>query len=152
MTYIIPVLILGGCGILAGVLLTAAAKIFYVEVDERVEKISEALPQANCGACGYAGCDGYAKALTEADTALEKFLKNMRDDDLLIITADHGCDPTTPSTDHSREYVPLLIYGKNLKHNINLKTITGFNIISKSILDLFNIEKCDESIFRILKK
>ena len=65
MTYLIPILILGGCGVLAGVLLTAAAKVFYVEVDERVEKISEALPQANCGACGYAGCADYASAIVE---------------------------------------------------------------------------------------
>ncbi len=65
MTYLIPILILGGCGILAGVLLTAAAKLFYVETDERIEKISEALPQANCGSCGYAGCADYAAAIIE---------------------------------------------------------------------------------------
>lgn len=63
MTYLVPVLILGVCGLLAAVLLTAAAKVFYVEVDERVEKIGEALPQANCGACGYAGCADYADAI-----------------------------------------------------------------------------------------
>lgn len=63
MTYIIPVLILGICGLGAGILLTIASKIFYIEVDERVEKIGEALPQANCGACGYAGCADYADAI-----------------------------------------------------------------------------------------
>ncbi len=63
MTYLIPVIILGGCGILAGVLLTVAAKLFYVEVDERVDKISGVLPQANCGSCGYAGCADYADAI-----------------------------------------------------------------------------------------
>lgn len=63
MTYIIPVLILGVCGILAGVLLTVASKLFHVETDERVEKISSSLPQANCGACGYAGCADYADAI-----------------------------------------------------------------------------------------
>lgn len=63
MTYLIPALIVGGCGILAGVLLTAASKIFYVKIDERVEKINEALPQANCGACGFAGCGDYASAI-----------------------------------------------------------------------------------------
>lgn len=63
MTYIIPALIVGICGALAGILLTAAAKVFYVEVDERIEKISESLPQANCGACGYAGCADYAAAV-----------------------------------------------------------------------------------------
>ena len=55
-TYLIPALILGGCGVLAGVLLTVASKVFYVKVDERREKINETLPQANCGACGFAGC------------------------------------------------------------------------------------------------
>lgn len=63
MTYLIPVIILGVCGIAAGVLLTAAAKVFYVETDERIEKISDSLPQANCGACGYAGCADYADAI-----------------------------------------------------------------------------------------
>jgi Na+-translocating ferredoxin:NAD+ oxidoreductase RNF subunit RnfB len=56
MTYIIPILILGICGLGAGILLTIASKVFYIEVDERIEKISETLPQANCGACGFAGC------------------------------------------------------------------------------------------------
>jgi Na+-translocating ferredoxin:NAD+ oxidoreductase RNF subunit RnfB len=74
MTYLIPALILGGCGILAGVLLTAASKIFFVKVDERIEKIGEALPQANCGACGYAGCADYAAAIVNngAETNLCK--------------------------------------------------------------------------------
>lgn len=63
MTYLIPALVLGGCGILAGILLTVASKIFYVKVDERIEKISGELPQANCGACGYAGCADYANAI-----------------------------------------------------------------------------------------
>lgn len=63
MTYLVPVLILGGCGLLAGVLLTVASKFFFVKVDERIEKISESLPQANCGACGFAGCADYAAAI-----------------------------------------------------------------------------------------
>lgn len=63
MTYLIPALILGGCGVLAGALLTAASKIFSVKTDERIEKIGESLPQANCGACGYAGCADYAAAI-----------------------------------------------------------------------------------------
>lgn len=62
-TYLIPVLILGLCGLGAGILLTVASKVFHIEVDERVEKIGEALPQANCGACGYAGCGDYAEAI-----------------------------------------------------------------------------------------
>jgi Na+-translocating ferredoxin:NAD+ oxidoreductase RNF subunit RnfB len=67
MTYLIPALILGVCGILAGVLLTVASKVFYVKVDERVEKINSALPQANCGACGYAGCADYANAIVTSN-------------------------------------------------------------------------------------
>lgn len=63
MTYIYAVIILGGCGLIAAILLTVAAKVFYVKTDERIEKINEALPQANCGACGYAGCNDYASAI-----------------------------------------------------------------------------------------
>lgn len=96
--------------------------------------------------------EGYAKALKEIDESIPKIINNLSNDDILMITADHGCDPTTISTDHSREYVPLLIYGKNLKNNINLGTIEGFDIISKSILDLFKIEKHTDNIFNKLKK
>ncbi len=59
--------------------------------------------------------EGYARALEEVDRWLPSFTDRLRDDDLAILTADHGCDPTTPSTDHSREYVPLLTYGKRAK-------------------------------------
>ncbi len=69
MTYLIPIIILAGCGLLAGVLLTIAAKVFYVKTDERVAKISEALPQANCGACGFAGCSDYANAVVNSGAA-----------------------------------------------------------------------------------
>ena len=56
--------------------------------------------------------DGYAKALTYFDERLPEILEKMRDEDILMITADHGCDPSTPSTDHSREYTPLILYGQ----------------------------------------
>lgn len=69
MTYLIPVIILGICGLGAGILLTAASEIFHVEVDERVEKIGDALPQANCGACGFAGCSDYADAIVNNNAA-----------------------------------------------------------------------------------
>lgn len=94
---------------------------------------------------------GYGNALKEIDNNIPEMLKNLDDADILMITGDHGCDPTTPSTDHSREYTPLLVYGKKLKSNVNLGTLIGFNNISKSILDLFGIEKNDDSIFRKLK-
>lgn len=66
MTYLIPIFILGGCGLIAGILLTVAAKVFYVKTDERIEKIGAVLPQANCGACGYAGCSDYADAIVNS--------------------------------------------------------------------------------------
>lgn len=94
---------------------------------------------------------GYSKALKEIDDNIPEIISSMTNDDILLITADHGCDPTTPSTDHSREYTPLLVFSKNLKSNINLGTIEGFNIINNSILDLYNIENHD-SIFKKLKK
>jgi phosphopentomutase len=59
--------------------------------------------------------EGYARALEEVDAWLPAFQAKLGDGDLAILTADHGCDPTTPSTDHSREYVPLLVYGKQAK-------------------------------------
>ena len=58
--------------------------------------------------------DGYAKALSYFDERLPELVANLRKSDLLIITADHGCDPGTPSTDHSREHVPVIIIGKKV--------------------------------------
>ncbi|MBQ7829329.1 MAG: phosphopentomutase [Clostridia bacterium] len=75
---------------------------------------------------------GYANALTEFDLRLGEFLPRMKENDLLIITADHGCDPATPSTDHSREYVPLFIYGKGVKPE-NLGTKQGFFFVSEVV-------------------
>ena len=83
--------------------------------------------------------DGYAKALTAFDKWLPRFTKKMRADDLLLITADHGCDPETPGTDHSRECVPLLLIGNKVKP-ANLGTVTGFSCIAKTVLENFAIE------------
>lgn len=83
--------------------------------------------------------DGYAKAYTEFDKWLEKFIPKMNDTDVLMITADHGCDPATPSTDHSREYIPLLVYGKRVKP-VNLGIRKTFSDIGKTIVDMFDIE------------
>ncbi len=77
--------------------------------------------------------DGYAEALSEFDEFLPKFINEMKDDDLLIITADHGCDPCFKGTDHTRECVPLIVYGKNKKAE-NLGTIKGFNYVSEIVL------------------
>ena len=84
---------------------------------------------------------GYAKALSEFDLWLGDFIDNMRQDDILIITADHGCDPLTESTDHSREYVPVLIYSKDIKP-VNLGTRESFADIGKTVADIFGID-CD---------
>lgn len=94
--------------------------------------------------------DGYAKALQQIDEYLALAKDNLKNDDIMIVTADHGCDPTTPSTDHSREYVPLLVFGKNLKSGVNLGTLDGFDNISKSVLDLFEIEKFEKSFLKKL--
>ncbi len=84
--------------------------------------------------------DGYAKAITEFDNWLKGTLCKLKDDDIIIITADHGCDPGfTKTTDHTREYVPLLVYGKHIKP-VNLGTRNGFCDIAKTICDYFSIE------------
>lgn len=82
--------------------------------------------------------DGYAAALSSFDMWLGDALAKCRPDDLLLITADHGCDPSTPSTDHSREYVPLLVYGQGVRP-VNLGTRQGFCDIAKTIEDVFHI-------------
>lgn len=96
--------------------------------------------------------DGYAKALKTFDNIIPDIINAMSSEDILMITADHGCDPTTPSTDHSREYVPLLLYSESLEKNNNLGTINGFDIINKSILDHFSIENHEDSIYRKLRR
>lgn len=84
--------------------------------------------------------EGYKKALEYFDMRLPEIMENMNDDDVLIITADHGCDPTTKSTDHSREYIPLIVYGKNINKNIDLGIRDSFCDIGKTVLDLLNID------------
>ncbi len=83
--------------------------------------------------------DGYAKALMEFDKWFEKFLPTLRDDDIVIVTADHGCDPITPSTDHSREYIPLLVLGKQIKP-VNLGVRSTYADIGKTIADIFSVK------------
>lgn len=84
--------------------------------------------------------EGYGKGLEEFDVRLGELLPKLQDEDLLIITADHGCDPTTPGTDHTREYVPLLMYGKKLKSNINLGTGKTFANIGQTVAKIFGLE------------
>lgn len=84
--------------------------------------------------------EGYGKALIEFDNRLPEILNLMKEDDVLIITADHGCDPTTESTDHSREYIPVLAYGERIRRNINIGERKCFCDIGKTVLDLLHIE------------
>ena len=83
--------------------------------------------------------DGYANAASVFDKQLETFVEQMRSDDILMITADHGCDPGYSGTDHTRECVPLLVYGEQIKENVNLGTRTSFADIAATILDLFDL-------------
>ncbi|MBQ1996160.1 MAG: phosphopentomutase [Clostridia bacterium] len=83
--------------------------------------------------------EGYAKAVSEFDSWLGEFIKELKDDDVLMITADHGCDPLTESTDHSREHIPLLVYGKKIK-SVNLGTRDTYADIGKTVADLFGID------------
>lgn len=85
---------------------------------------------------------GYAQALSQFDERVPELLNTLAEDDILIITADHGCDPTTTSTDHTREYVPLLVYGKALRKGFNLHIRETFSDIAQTIADVLNVE-CD---------
>ena len=86
---------------------------------------------------------GYSEALEYLDSKLPEIMGNLKNDDILIITSDHGNDPTTPSTDHSREYVPMLVFGKHIKENVNLGIRKTYADISATILDLFNLSKLE---------
>lgn len=78
---------------------------------------------------------GYKNALEEFDLWLGNFMETLTDEDLLVINADHGCDPTYKGTDHTREHVPVLIYGKNIKQDVDLGTLESFADIGKTIED-----------------
>lgn len=85
--------------------------------------------------------DGYAKAATTFDKQLEQMAEKMRDTDIVMITADHGCDPGFKGTDHSREYVPFLAYGKGIKAGVDLKTRSSFADIAATIQDIFEVKQ-----------
>lgn len=84
---------------------------------------------------------GYAQALEEMDAFMPQILKALKPSDLLFITADHGCDPTTASTDHSREYVPLLVYSPSFQGGKSLGVRKTFADIAKTIDDIFQLNK-----------
>jgi len=79
--------------------------------------------------------EGYARALEEFDAWLAEFRAAMRPEDLAILTADHGCDPTTPSTDHSREYTPLLVFGPHAKPGVDLGLRSTLSDIGQTVAD-----------------
>jgi phosphopentomutase len=86
---------------------------------------------------------GYARNLEQFDVRLGELLPRLRDDDLLIVTADHGNDPTTPSTDHSREYVPLLVAGAAVRPGVELGTRRTFADVGQTLADLFGVGLLD---------
>ncbi len=87
--------------------------------------------------------EGYAAALKDFDQRIPEIKAAMREDDLLIITADHGCDPSYPGTDHTREYIPLLVYGKKVKNDFDLGIRDTFSDIAATIADIFAIDKLE---------
>ena len=97
--------------------------------------------------------DGYAGALSEADTQIGDFISKMKNEDVLIITADHGCDPGDTSTDHTREYTPLLIYGDSIKP-ANLGTRGTFADIAATICELLGVKYsgAGESLYNKITK
>lgn len=96
--------------------------------------------------------EGYAKALTYFDERLPELLAGLGEEDILMITADHGCDPITPSTDHSREYTPLVIYGAPIKAGENYGTRESFSDIAATILAYFGVkQECAGTALDILK-
>ena len=83
---------------------------------------------------------GYARAVSEYDASLAYFLPHMRDDDILVVTADHGCDPSyTKTTDHTREYTPMLVYGKHVRPGVNLGTRDGFGTVAATVCDYLGV-------------
>jgi phosphopentomutase len=87
---------------------------------------------------------GYANALIDFDNRLPEIIDSLGDGDVLMITADHGCDPTTPSTDHSREYIPILVYGKSIKAGVNLGIRGTYADIGKTVGELLNVATDNE--------
>jgi phosphopentomutase len=86
---------------------------------------------------------GYAANLERFDERLGRLMPKLRDDDLLVLTADHGNDPTTPSTDHSREYVPLLAYGRRVRAGCDLGDRTTFADLGQTIAEVFGVGPLD---------
>lgn len=76
---------------------------------------------------------GYKLAIEEFDSYVPEIIENLKEKEVLIITADHGCDPTYKGTDHTREYIPIIVYGKNIKNNVDLKVKESFSVIAATV-------------------
>jgi phosphopentomutase len=83
--------------------------------------------------------DGYARGLEDLDRRMPELIEAMVPGDLLVVTADHGCDPTTPSTDHSREYTPLIVKVKGVDTGVALGTRSTFGDIGETVLDFYGL-------------
>lgn len=118
---------------------------------ETVAAVIEALKRTKTGLI-FANCvdfdtlwghrndvQGYAQGLEGFDQNLPRIMEQLAEDDILCLTADHGCDPTTPSTDHSREYVPLLVYGSKVKP-VDLGTRSTFSDIAQTICEFYDLQ------------
>ncbi len=95
--------------------------------------------------------DGYAEALSYFDKRLPELLSKLRDDDILIITADHGCDPADASTDHTREYIPAIIVGEGVPC-VNLSTLSGFGAVGQFVADVLGVDFRAEAAESIANK
>jgi phosphopentomutase len=93
--------------------------------------------------------EGYARALETFDACVPELITRLKAGDLCILTADHGCDPATPSTDHSREYVPLLAFGPAIEGGVNLGTRDSLSDVGQTIAENFGLRlSCGSSFLR----
>ncbi len=98
--------------------------------------------------------EGYKKAIEELDARIPEIIENMKENDILILTADHGNDPTYTGTDHTREYIPILVYGKNVKAGVNLGIRKTFADIGATVADILEVKmpKHGESFKNLILK
>ena len=98
--------------------------------------------------------EGYAQALEEFDSCLPELMREMRPEDILFISADHGCDPTTAGTDHTREQVPLLVYGKQIKAGFDLGVRHSFADLGQTIAEFLTVKteiKAGQSFYALIR-
>ncbi|PKM78660.1 MAG: phosphopentomutase [Firmicutes bacterium HGW-Firmicutes-15] len=99
--------------------------------------------------------DGYAHSLEEFDLGLPGIVESMLPEDILFISADHGCDPTTPGTDHTREQVPILVYGENIKSGLDLGVRQSFADLGQTIAEFLEVESLNiagQSFYSLIKR